>query len=226
MAHPAIQPAGPVESILAPNLKSTAAAASTDLRHTPVRALPALRAATHARHARIDALMDLPRLGAPERYPRVLQVFDAFLGPWEDAVAAALPAARRPWLRQRSRRAFLRQDLRFLRLPPLAGDLPGLPLQTPAAAWGSLYVIEGSALGGQAIARSLARGGLGPETGAAYFHGWGAATGRMWREFLFLLDAELARPADIAAACAAACLTFDALSALLESHLHERLALA
>lgn len=206
-------------------MKSIAAASSNDLHQTPERALPALRAATHARHARIDALMDLPQLGAPERYARVLQVFDAFLGPWEDAVLAALPA-RRGWLRQRSRRAFLRQDLRFLRLPPLAGDVPGLPLHAPAAAWGSLYVIEGSALGGQVIGRTLARGGLGPETGAAYFHGWGAATGRMWREFLALLEAELARPADVAAACAAACLTFDALSALLEAHLHERLALA
>ena len=170
--------------------------------------------------------MDLRRMRERAHYQRVLQVLDAFLGPWEDAVAGALPAARHEWLQRRSRRPFLLQDLHALALPSLALRPPPLPLATPAAAWGSLYVLEGSALGGQAITRALAPAGLRPGAGASYFHGWGDATARMWLEFRALLESELARPACVAAACAAACLTFDALSASLHAVLHERTALA
>ena len=61
---------------------------------------------------------------------------------------------------------------------------------------------------------------------ASYFHGWGEATARMWQEFRGLLEAELAAPACMAAACEAACQTFDALSASLHTALHERVATA
>lgn len=206
-------------------LKSPAVATAT-LAAPAESALAALRGATHSRHRAIEQVMDLRRLREPAHYARVLQVFDAFLGPWEDAVAAALPPQRRDWLRARSRRAFLRDDLRFLSLPAHAAAPPQVPLATPAAAWGSLYVLEGSALGGQAITRALATAGVRPGAGASYFHGWGEATGRMWHEFRALLETELAQPACLAAACEAACRTFDALSASLSEKQHERPALA
>ncbi len=193
---------------------------------SPSAALAALRHATRARHDRIDRLMDLRRLGEPARYGRILQAFDAFVGPWERAVAAALPEACLPWLRQRSRHAFLRQDLRALGLPPARYEAPVPRLANAAAAWGSLYVMEGSALGGQVITRSLAHGGLDARRGAAYFHGWGEATGAMWREFRERLEEQLAGSERVQAACDGACRTFDALTALLESQLHERPALA
>src|SRR5687767_7903265 len=105
-------------------------------------ALAALRQATRERHHHIDALIDQRRLGQRDHYARVLQLFDAFLAPWEAAIAAALPAAAGPWLRQRSRRPFLRQDLRVLGVAALPWSAPGLSFANPAAAWGSLYVIE------------------------------------------------------------------------------------
>jgi heme oxygenase (biliverdin-IX-beta and delta-forming) len=188
----------------------------------PPGPLLALRAATRDHHDRIDRLMDLRRMRDREHYARVLQVFDAFLARWEPAVAAALPTARGEWLQARSRRPFLRHDLQALGADSLdaAIDLPAFA--RPPAAWGSLYVIEGSALGGQVITRHLAEAGLHRGNGAAYFHGWGDATGGMWREFRALLEAELAGPGDIAQACSAACDTFDLLTHLLESALHER----
>jgi heme oxygenase len=192
----------------------------------PEMALSALRAATRSRHNTIDRLMDLRRMAEPGHYARTLQVFDAFMDPWEHAVLAALPAAVRPWLLQRSRRPFLRQDLQALGLDPLPLSPPRLPLPDAAAGWGSLYVIEGSALGGQAITRALAHAGLRPDQGGAYFQGWGSATGTMWAEFRGVLARELATPAAVTSACDAACRTFDTLSALLEPVLHERPALA
>jgi heme oxygenase len=170
--------------------------------------------------------MNVARMRERGHYVRVLQVMDAFLGSWEAAVAAALPARWRDWVHGRSRRGWLQQDLRALGAAPLAGPVPVPELATPAAAWGSLYVMEGSALGGQVITRELAAAGLRPGAGASYFHGFGPATGAMWREFRAVLEAELA-PADrIPPACEAARQTFDHLSLLLEHALHERTAAA
>lgn len=166
--------------------------------------------------------MDLRRLRDPAHYARVLQVFHAFLSAWEPAVAAVLPPARGAWLQARSRRRFLQQDLQVLGtpLPQPTAHLP--PLPNAAAGWGSAYVMEGSALGGQVITRNLAQAGLHSGNGAAYFHGWGEATGPMWREFRGVLESELACPAALDDACTAACRTFDTLTRLLESALHER----
>lgn len=184
--------------------------------------LPQLRAATRSHHERIDRLMDLRRMRDPHHYARVLQVFDAFLAAWEPAVAAALAPQWQAWLAARSRRPFLRQDLAALRIAPMAARACAPHLPDAAAAWGSIYVMEGSALGGQAITRSLAEAGLHPRKGVAYFHGWGSETAAMWREVRATLERQLAGPAALAPACDAACRTFDALSNLLESALHER----
>lgn len=170
--------------------------------------------------------MDLRRLRERSRYAAVLQVFDAFLAAWEPAAAAALPLRWQGWLQQRSRRPFLQQDLRALGIPRAGASGPVPTLPNAAAAWGSVYVLEGSALGGQLITRNLAEAGLRPDAGAAYFHGWGEATGSMWHDFRELLAAQLAEPAALAAACDAACRTFDTLSDRLESALHERTAAA
>jgi heme oxygenase len=177
-------------------------------------------------HDRLDRLIDLRRLRDAHRYGRVLQAMDGFHDAWEACVTAALPPAWHLWVRQRSRRPFLQQDLRALGLdagPPLHA-LPLLP--TAAAAWGSVYVMEGATLGGQVITRSLADAGLRPDRGAAYFHGWGNATGAMWREVRLLLEQQLAEPDPLAQACAGACATFDSLALHLETALHERPPLA
>jgi heme oxygenase len=199
-----------------------------DLPRPPLAAagpLAVLRAATHDRHERIDALMNLGRMREPGRYPRVLQAFDAFLAGWEPAVAAALPERFEPWLQARSRRPFLQSDLRALGLPSAQPVVPPV-LASAGAAWGSVYVMEGSALGGRVIARTLADMGLDAEHGAAYFHGWGDATGAMWREARERLASELAEPGALVQACEGACATFDTLSTLFERALDERTAAA
>lgn len=187
--------------------------------------LATLRRATRAHHARIDALMDLRRMQDREHYARVLQAFDAFLAAWEPAAASAVGAPWQAWLHARSRREFLRQDLRHLGVAAAAPARIAC-LSSAAAAWGSVYVMEGAALGGQFITRSLAQAGLRPDGGAAYFHGWGGATGAMWHEARAVLARQLAAPDALAQACDAACGTFDTLSCILEHSLHERAALA
>lgn len=181
----------------------------------PQPVLAALRQATADRHRSIEALLALDSPLDTDRYGRVLQGFGAFLAGWEPLVLAAVAPADAAWVSARSRQPMLLADLQALglslphRLAPLR--LPSLP--DAASAWGSMYVLEGSALGGQVIAKSLERQlRIGRSSGAAYFHGWGDATGAMWKQFRDRIEHEVG--GDDAAtrrACQAAVATFDCL---------------
>ena len=184
--------------------------------------LGALRSATSAAHARIESVLALEAPFSLSHYVRILQGFHSFLSAWEPALAAALPESLAPWFDARRRGPLVARDLRALRLPPPPATAFAPALAGVAAAWGSLYVLEGSALGGQVIAQRVRRWhGIGPQDGAAYFCGWGARTGPMWREFQQLLEQEVADAPSRQAACAAAVATFDALTATFEACLHE-----
>jgi heme oxygenase len=175
--------------------------------------LACLRAATSQAHAATEALVGFHGTFSRAHYARVLQAFDAFLSRWEPLILQALPPALADWLRPRLRGARVRQDLDALGLAraPRA-ELP-LALPSVAAALGSLYVLEGSALGAQVIAPRLARElGIDAASGGAYFAGNGEATGAMWREFRELLEREVGDCAKARTeACDAAVATFDAL---------------
>ena len=61
-------------------------------------------------------------------------------------------------------------------------DLPAM--DSPEKTFGSLYVIEGSTLGGQVISRHLKeKFDFDESSGAAFFSGYGKDTGKMWNSF-------------------------------------------
>ena len=61
-------------------------------------------------------------------------------------------------------------------------DLPSL--DSKERIFGSLYVIEGSTLGGQVISRHLKQQfDLDETNGAAFFSGYGKETGKMWNGY-------------------------------------------
>lgn len=185
------------------------------MTNTPVpETLAALRRATAASHEAIDRQLRLDEDMDEARYVRILVGFEGYLAAWEPHVAAALPADAREWFAARSRLAMVQRDLALL-----APDRPALPapavppLADAAAAFGSLYVLEGSALGGQLIARRVAaRFGFDATRGAAYFNGHGERTGALWREFRERVETAVAADARDTA-CAAAVATFDSLRA-------------
>jgi heme oxygenase len=180
-----------------PNLEGLAVTevlAPTDLRFR-------LKAATQDEHQRLEDALDL--LSPPldrDRFARVLGRFWGFHKVWEDALAARgdLGAV----LQGRGKVDCLRADLTALGLSPAAID--ALPLchdaQTLAAthelAMGSLYVIEGSTLGGQVISRALAGADWLPEGGLTYFTPYGAEAGAIWRGFQTALQAASSPDAD------------------------------
>jgi heme oxygenase len=190
------------------------------------QALPALREATAERHDAIERLLGLKAPFGLAHYGRVLQGFGSFLAAWEPRVARELHGQPfEPWFQAGRRLPLLQDDLRVLGLsrgPAADAFVPALG-GVPEAL-GSLYVLEGSALGGQFIAaRAKKLLGLTPERGAAYFHGAGAGTAARWREFQQLLATHLdgdAQACERAARASAA--TFDGLTALFQDMLDEQ----
>lgn len=182
--------------------------------------LKELREKTRTEHTRIESVLRLTHPMSAARYAGVMAGFHEFLWRWEPRVAAALPAHLRDWSAKRKRSGFAADDLRQLggpHTPHLAHAaeraVRSIPMADVAGALGSMYVIEGSALGGQVITPLLKQHlGLTPSHGARYFHGHGPATAAMWREFREVIAHELgADDAAARSACHSAQRTFAAL---------------
>jgi heme oxygenase len=136
-----------------------------------------------------------------------------FVQPYETALRLHAADLGPAWqLEQRYRGPLILEDLAKLGFPaepPLCLAMP--PLRTRAQLLGALYVIEGSTLGGQVIARQLDKAGI---TAHAFFTGRAERTGPLWKMFCQLLS-EAAADEDQPAVVASAILTFQTLSAWL-----------
>ena len=166
-----------------------------------------LRAATHATHEALDAAFARYDLGERADYAAFLTAHARALLPIEAAIGDAAP-----WPRWSPRGPLLRDDLADL-AAPLPPPIPFAAPETEAARWGTLYVIEGSRLGGAMLAERVA-GGL-----PRRYLGHRFAPGE-WRDFMAALDAAATDETWIAEAVAAADATFAAFaqSAAAEDH--------
>ncbi|MET0383938.1 MAG: biliverdin-producing heme oxygenase [Burkholderiaceae bacterium] len=183
--------------------------------------LSELRLATRTEHRRIEDLLRLTEPMALERYATIMSGFDAFLRIWEPRLQAALPERLRHWFRTRRRGGFASADVEWLRdvagMPAVrmdADDAALMPLDDLAQILGSLYVVEGSALGGRVIAPRLKTAlGLDAGCGASYFHGFGGQTGVMWNDFRVTASLEIGESHKaVLRACRSAKRTFSALT--------------
>ncbi len=179
---------------------------------------------TAASHTRLENALDLMRDDLRrDDYIALLERFYGYVAPWEDAAGAAMPDALRAFFDERRKAAWLVADLDVLtgeRLP--AGsvscadalyDLPRLP--SIGAVFGSMYVMEGSTLGGRYIAPHVAQLlDLEPSKGNAYFEAYGPRTGSMWNAFREIA-ARVVPASQYDAAVSAAIATFDSLHAWL-----------
>lgn len=147
-----------------------------------------LRAETREAHEAIDGAIDLETsLASPSAYCALLARFYAFHAGWEPVLASLIgdPA----FFDSRRKLGLLAADLTRLGLAPeriaaLASCPPAPTVTTISAAYGAMYVLEGSTLGGQLISRQVAeRLGFSADDGAAYYNAYGRAVGGMWRAF-------------------------------------------
>ena len=175
--------------------------------------LQRLKEETLPQHRSLEALLSMP----PTRsaYLERVKCFFGYIEPWEGRVFASLqefPSL----INGRAKTAWLREDLVSLGLSedaiaaiPRCENLPDL--SSEAKALGSLYVWEGSTLGGQYISRHLRdRLAITPAMGGRFFWSYGADVGTNWRHFLSELN-QCSSPQNDGAIIAGARDTFETL---------------
>lgn len=145
-----------------------------------------LKQATHELHVSLESALGL--LSPPMDRGRVTTLIARFYGfhaAWEPALTGLI--ADEAFLAPRRRASLAAGDLAALGLS--TAEIDALPRCRDAAsftdegaAWGSLYVMEGSTLGGKVITRRLAEEDWLPASGLGYFDPHGEHTGTRWRE--------------------------------------------
>lgn len=157
--------------------------------------LKRLKLATSACHSALEDQLPLMRSDlSRDEYRQFVGRFFGFCAPLETRLMSS-----NHWqllgfdyaARQKTPR--LVQDL--VALGGSAAELAAIPrctnlpdLTTPEQLLGCLYVIEGATLGGRIITRQLqTQLGLNPESGGAFFDGYGVQTGPYWKAFCTML---------------------------------------
>jgi heme oxygenase len=148
-----------------------------------------LKRETQASHRDVEHHVDvMNRVRTVGSYRTLLEQLYGVYCPVESEIARSMSeiATWLPDIDKRMRTASLRLDLRVLgNVCPEALPLaPTPPLCSLPQRLGCLYVLEGSTLGGQTIAREVSSQlRYSPESGCSFFASHGAEIGGMWRKF-------------------------------------------
>jgi heme oxygenase len=122
-------------------------------------------------------------------YMQLLQLFYGYFGGLEDRINLFINENLLPDQAERRKTEAIAEDIAELGGHPVAkatGD--ALPeINNAAQAFGALYVIEGSTLGGTIISKMIA-GKLGFSTGLSFFNSYGENTHQMWASFKDVLN--------------------------------------
>lgn len=149
--------------------------------------LQKLKEATRAQHEEVEGVVDvMNQMFKIEDYKAMIGNFRRFYEAYEPTLPIDELQAAGFDYEQRRKLPSLENDSVALGLKEI--DLPAFnalsEVSSVARAFGSLYVIEGSTLGGQVIARHLKEHlGLTPANGGAFFSSYGAEVGPMWKQF-------------------------------------------
>jgi heme oxygenase len=156
--------------------------------------LDRLKRETQESHREVEHHFDvMNRVRTPAGYRALLEQLYGVYSPVESEIARSASEIA-PWLPdidKRMRTARLRLDLGVLgnTCPEALPLAPAPPLGSLAQRFGCLYVLEGSTLGGQTIAREVSSHlPYSPERGCSFFASHGADTGGMWRRFRDALE--------------------------------------
>lgn len=158
--------------------------------------LQLLRQATSAEHSSTEETVPLMADDLDHAtYVDTLRRFYRVALAWDRWADSNVPVDLKPLLEGRRRATLLAEDLRNLGEPTLPADIPDAEFINNDAATrevflGRLYVMEGSTLGGQYIARHVEEKlNLPHGVGDSYFVGYGDNTGERWRQVREVLSA-------------------------------------
>ncbi|MBB1285972.1 biliverdin-producing heme oxygenase [Flavisolibacter sp. BT320] len=144
--------------------------------------------ATQSVHEEVEGLL-LPALASirtTEDYASILKMFYGYFYPLEKQIENHIQAGNLPDIKERRKAASILHDLRQIGQPTenlfLCDTLPAI--NNAPQAFGALYVLEGSTLGGKQIAKMLTKNPAIPEGATRFFSGYGDQTGSRWKAFL------------------------------------------
>ena len=149
-----------------------------------------IRTATGNSHAQLEKKISRVIAGIKDKadYSNLLKAFYGYVKPVQASVYNYID----PWLltdiEKRRSASLLISDLLELRnyeYPSVCREVP--IISTSQSAFGALYVLEGSTLGGKIIYQTISTK-LNSNEGLRFFAGYGPNTGMMWKKFLQCLD--------------------------------------
>ena len=156
--------------------------------------LARLRRETRREHEAVEELMPLMRPDLDrDLYTAVLGRLCGFVEAWERTLCVGIPQRLTCFATERNRAPLLKRDLAHLGGTLTDSLHPDLPFfGNLAELLGAMYVMEGSRLGGQLIARHVdAVLGMSGGEASRFFWGFGDDTGLKWREFLRIIELEI-----------------------------------
>lgn len=157
-----------------------------------------LRASTNEIHKRLEESTLLSKISRQslkvDEYCSVLNKFYGFIAPCEqDLVSINSLEHYLPDFKRRLKTKLIQKDFNSILLSEDKNDISPCPnypeIKTLNQAFGYLYVMEGSTLGGKIISENVRKTlGLSTETGVAYFNSYGEERGAMWKNFISYLS--------------------------------------
>lgn len=152
-----------------------------------------LKENTGAHHQALENAIPLASVSfTEEQYVALLQAFYGFFSPWEDLARLFSHDSFRVFLEDRTRAHLLVEDLKFFASTPpttVMAVTGRLDLSTDEKLLGSMYVLEGSRLGGQVLAAKIEKElKLNSLDGVRFFRGFGSQTLPRWREFCSVIE--------------------------------------
>lgn len=184
-----------------------------------------LRASTSQIHKELDSwLMPVFRqVNDTATYEQVLKAFYDYYTPVMEMVSGEIDTQYLPDFAQRRKPELILNDLdainkknNFISQPPAS-----LPVISNASeAFGALYVLEGSTLGGVFLSRLLAENmNITDNSGLSFFYGYGKESREKWTVFIEQINLFAAERGNEEAILRAACDTFE----YFKNHLQQRL---
>jgi len=149
-----------------------------------------LRQETEAAHRTVEDAVPLIHEGLDAaHYVQCLQQIYGVVAAWEERVVEIGPEWLQSALLARQRKPLLERDFAWFGVTKKDNRRPVLPeMDDLPSLFGAMYVMEGSTLGGQLIARHVETVlHLSEGQGSSYFRGHGSQTGPMWKEFCEML---------------------------------------
>lgn len=178
--------------------------------------LQKLKESTRHQHEDVEGSVDvMNQMFSLEDYKRLISRFWAFYAAFEPTLPYAELKEAGFDYSERRKLHWLEADAKVLGLesPDAFEDLPDV--STLPKAFGSLYVVEGSTLGGAVIARHLKEHlGLTPENGGSFYASYGPMIGPMWKQFGEAITAYADGGANDDEIVESAKKTFDSINAL------------